>query len=511
MEFPEVKKWLSGKSKGTKNIYLSALSAYKEFTGLNATQMIDEAEADREKKVRERGIPEQRVKEFKQWLLTTYKQKTRGPRDKPKKRRDKIGISQKLANVYCSAMKSFYSSNGFPIDVKLSKARKKKENFKLIVRSAEISKLLNVATSLRDKAIIKFMYESNQSVSEVCSLNYGDIKECEDGGMEIWQLHLIRKKTNTEYFTEIGEECIEFLKLYFEERKRNGEVFDEFSPVFVKEGRQKFSRGRITPNLIENMLKMLAIKSGLVTKEQMQLADLNPARPHSLRSGGMSVLKLAGASEKWVEFRSGHQLSETDSAYFMARPEECRELFRKHYNTLLVKATTQIDEERIKNLEKMLAEREITVQALAENGKLKVEEFKRLREELDKQRVELQRQKKVIEDLSKVMEDRISKITRQVQEEYFAKLFEETFGSTIAELQEFIKSQRQKKKEQKMTEKKKCEVCGVESTDGFYIGKTGMLDYGFIPLTEMWAKKFGMKVGTLLCAGCFTRKRKKKK
>ena len=448
MNYPEVEKWLSGKSKGTKNVYLSALRAYGEFARLNPTQMIDEAEADREKKVRERGAPEQRVKEFKEWLLTTYQQKTRGPKKEGKKRREKIGISDKLANVYCGAMKSFYSSNGFPIDVKLGKSRKKKANFKLIVRAPEISKLLSVATSLRDKAIIKFMYESTQGVSEVCSLNYGDIKQFEEDGIEIWQFHLIRKKTNTEYFTEIGEECIEFLKLYFEERKRSGEVFDEFSPVFVKEGRQKFSRGRITPNLIENMLKALAIKSGLVTEQQMALADLNPARPHSLRSGGMSVLKLAGAPEKLVEFRAGHELDETDSAYFLARPEECREIFRKHYNTLRVKGTTQIDEERIKNLEKMLAEREITVQALAENGKLKVEEFKRLREELDKQRIELERQKKVIEDLSKVMNSKIEAVTARIQKEYFKKIFEENYGITIRELQEFCKYEREKKKKE---------------------------------------------------------------
>lgn len=452
MEFPEVKKWLSDKSKGTKNIYRSALSAYEEFTGLNPTQLIDEVEADREKKVRERGVPEQRVKEFKEWLLTTYQQKTRGPKEKNKKRRKKIGISEKLANVYCSAMKSFYHSNGFPLDVKLAKARKKKANFKLIVRAPEISKLLSVASSLRDKAIIKFMYESNQSVSEVCSLNYGDVKQFREDGMEIWQLHLIRKKTNTEYFTEIGEECIEFLKLYFEERKRSGEVFDEFSPVFVKEGRQKKSRQRITSNLIENMLKALAIKSGLVTEQQMALADLNPARPHSLRSGGMSVLKLAGAPEKLVEFRSGHELDETDSAYFMARPEEGRKIFRKHYNSLRVKGTTQIDEERIKNLEKMLAEREITVQALAENGKLKVEEFKRLRLELDKQRAELSEQKKIIGDLSNIMNSKIESVTARIQNEWKQREYElnvKAYERIKEVVQEFMARERQRKEKNK--------------------------------------------------------------
>jgi len=397
MSYPEVEKWLTGRKESTKSIYISAFLAYEEYTDLNPTQMIDEAEADREKKVRERGVPEQRIKGFKEWLLTSYQQKTKGRRDKPKPRRDKIGISENLANVYCMAAKSFYRDNGFRLEVKLGKARTKKANFKLVIRASEISKLLSVATSLRDKAIIKFMYESNQGASEVCSLNYGDIKRYTENEQVIWQFHLIRKKTDTEYFTEIGGEAIELLNLYFAERKRNGEELTELSPAFVKEGRKKSSRQRITVNLIDNLLKALAIKSGLVTEEQMKLADINPARPHSLRAGGMSVLKLAGAPEKWVEFRCGHELDGNDAAYFLTRPEESRKLFRKHYNALRVKGGTTFDAEEAKKLRQMLAEKAITVQALTENGKLKVEELKRFREQLEQQRTKL-------EDLSQKME-----------------------------------------------------------------------------------------------------------
>ncbi len=43
--------------------------------------------------------------------------------------------------------------------------------------------------------------------------------------------------------------------------------------------------------------------------------------------------------------------------------------------------------EETKKLREMLAEKELTVQALAENGKLKIIELKRLREEIEKQRI----------------------------------------------------------------------------------------------------------------------------
>lgn len=453
VKYKEVDKWLLGKEKSTRNIYVSGMLAYMEFTGLNPTQLIDEAELDREKKVRERGTPELRVKGFKEWLLTKYQQKTRGARDKPKKRRDKFGVSENLANMYCSAMKGFYRDNGFKLDVRLGKARKKDVNFKLIVRAPEITKLLSVATSLRDKAIIKFMYESTQGVSETCSLNYGDIKQYVENEHEVWQFHVIRKKTSTEYFTEIGEEAIDYLNLYFAERKRNGEVLTELSPVFVKEGIKKSTRQRITVNLIENMMKSLAIKSGLVTEEKMKLADINPARPHSLRAGGMSVLKLNGVPEKWVEFRCGHELGGNDTAYFLTRPEELRKLFRQHYNSLRIKGTTEIDSQKLSKLEEMLADSKITIHALQENGKLKVAELERLRKEIDKQRqalldlskwIENQQKadREALKDLQKWREEFMERHrgkTQQINEQK-AKLIAEQMKIPLTEARELLRT-----------------------------------------------------------------------
>jgi integrase len=410
--YPEVQKLLNGKSKGTRLNYKSAILVYMEYTNLNPTQLIDEAEADEQKSKRERGVPKQRILGFNEWLLTKYQQKTRGPRNKNKARREKVGISENLASTYCSAIRSFYRDNGFRIDVKLGKPSKKKENFKLIMRTPEVSKLLNVA-SLRDRAVIKLMFESCQGISEVCGLNIGDIKQYED----IWQFHIIRKKTSTEFYSEVGEETIEFLKLYFEERRRSGEELNDSSPLFVKEGRMKSSFERITPNLIEGIFKTLAIKSGLVTIEQMKKADLNPARPHSLRAGGMSVLKLEGCPEKWVEFRAGHEGSETDTAYWLTRPEESRQLFQKHYNALRVKPVTQFDVTEVKKLREIVAEGQVTITALSENGRIKIEQIQALTKEASEQ-------KEVIKGLVTALhevEDRLTSLEQERENEEIRK------------------------------------------------------------------------------------------
>jgi integrase len=389
--FSEVEKWLNGKKASTTQNYLSALRIYLEYTQLNPTQLIDEAEADQEKKVRERGVPEQRIKGFAEWLLTKYQQRGTGPLIANRKHKGKIGLSEKLTSMYCGAVKSFYRDNGFRLNIKLARPSVKKENFKLVIRAAEMSKLLSAATSLRDRAIIKFMYESCQGVSEVCGLNYGDIQKFTEASVEVWQFHVIRKKTRTEYFTEIGAEAIELLNLYFEERKRNGEELTIDSPLFVKEGAKKFTAQRMKPNLIENTFKHLAIKSGIVSEEKMKNADLNPARPHALRAAGMSILKLDGYNSEAVEFRCGHELGSTQQAYWLTRPDELRKLFAQHYKALCVQTgTSQVIEEEVKKLRRMVGDYEVTVGALSENGKIKLEKIQTLEEEQKQTRQELE-------------------------------------------------------------------------------------------------------------------------
>jgi len=54
LKYGEVRKWLNGRGKGTRMMYLMTLRFYCQFTGLNPTQLIDEAEADRAKDRRHR-------------------------------------------------------------------------------------------------------------------------------------------------------------------------------------------------------------------------------------------------------------------------------------------------------------------------------------------------------------------------------------------------------------------------------------------------------------------------
>lgn len=329
IEYHEVKRWLAGKSEGTVKLYLPALEEYVKFTGLNPGQLIDEAEEDREKSRRDRGAPEDKLKEFHNHLLTSYKQK-----------KGKTGLSEKCAVVYFGAIKTFYKSNGFELDVKTPKASPKKVNFKLAIRPKEVKKLLDWCSNQRDKAIILVMFQSGMSVAELCSLNYGDVvRELEEGKIPL-QLHIIREKEKVEYHTFLGKDAVDALKLYIKEREIRGEKLTHTSPLFTKDGMKKLKIQRITPRLVEITLKKLALKSGLVTESQMEAADMNPARPHAFRGAFITILKLAGCNDTAVEYMAGHKLDAVQMAYWGARTEELREMYGKYKSYLSISETS---------------------------------------------------------------------------------------------------------------------------------------------------------------------------
>jgi len=64
----EVRRWLERRNQGTKETYISALKTFTEFTKLTPKQLIDMAEGDRKKSIREQGEPELKVKSFYEYF-----------------------------------------------------------------------------------------------------------------------------------------------------------------------------------------------------------------------------------------------------------------------------------------------------------------------------------------------------------------------------------------------------------------------------------------------------------
>jgi integrase len=376
--YTEVQNWLKGKSKGTKTVYTSALKVYTEYTKMNPVQLIDEAEEDSKKSGREKGAPQRKIIGFFEYLRTEYKSTRNGFENS--KFSGKSGLSVNLACTYSHSIQSFYNANNFPIKVKIQKAVSKKENLKLALRIPEVKRLLDATTNLRDKAIILTLFQTGMSIKNLCDLTYGDVSEGLEKSEQPLHLSLMREKTWLQYTTFMGKDSTEALKAYLDLRKRNGEVLKLNSPLFTKQFTKSNSKSvnikAINPIIIEENFQSLAIKSGLVSKEKLEAADINPARPHSLRSSFISILKLAGMNNVAVELLCGHTISILDSAYSQFSLEELRSLYKKFEKHLSITGmidTDKIDALEIKsqNLEQQSRNSQGVISALLENGRNK--------------------------------------------------------------------------------------------------------------------------------------------
>ncbi|RLI76680.1 integrase, partial [Archaeoglobales archaeon] len=333
--------------------------------GLNPEELIDEAEEDRKKPRREQGKPEWRLAEFYRWLLNEYEIKARG---KGRRRNTgKKGASKKMAALYITAIRSFYRRNGFPIVTKSLKATPKKENKKLQLSSKDVKKLVDHAPTLRDRAIILMMFQGGFDVSTICSLDYGDVKRGLEQGDEPLMIEVVREKEEVEYITFVGHDAIEALKAYLNDRIAKKEELKLDSPLFAKEGAKKKKAERITTNLIQNMLRETALKAGLVTEEDLEHADLNPCRPHALRSAFSMILRLNGFDPLVVEYMMGHRIP-YNGVYLIPTPERLRQMYAEVEPQLSISGVSPV-EKRIE--ERLKAYREDNAELQKENKELK--------------------------------------------------------------------------------------------------------------------------------------------
>ena len=191
------------------------------------------------------------------------------------------------------------------------------------------------------------------SIRNLCDLTYGDVAEGLEKNEEPLHLNLMREKTWLQYSTFMGKDSIDTLKVYLDLRKRNREVLKLNSPLFTKQFTKSNSKSvnikAINPIIIEENFQALAVKSGLVSKERLESADMNPARPHALRSSFISILKLAGMNNVAVELLCRHTVSVIDSAYSQFSLEELRKLYKKYEKHLSI--TGIVDTEKIEALE----------------------------------------------------------------------------------------------------------------------------------------------------------------
>lgn len=322
-EDPALKRWLDTiTKKSTKWGYRTAYRAYALFTGKTASELIDEAVEDAKKDPRERrDVVLKRLIEFYRWMKTDYPRKSRG---KGPKRIIGKGSTDKRANVTVNSIRSFYATYGVTVRMKGRHAlpRPRVTNKRMRVAAEQVKILVDHARTPRDRAIILTLFQGGMDVSTLCSLQYRDVAEGLKTDEHPLKLELFRKKSGTEYYTFLGKDAVEAIRAYLADMKSRGRSFRHDTSLFLKE------RGKtgLTTNLVQNMMRTVALKSGLIDEENNGKA-FNPLGPHALRESFGSIMINSGVPDTIVDFWLGHRIGQMAEAYKGVQLESLKQIY----------------------------------------------------------------------------------------------------------------------------------------------------------------------------------------
>ncbi len=342
-------RWMNGISKqSTKANYQSAFRVYAQFTGLSAAQLIDEVLEDTRRDPRDqKDVLMGRVLSFYRYLKDDYEVKSKGRGPQVVKRK---GISDKSANAWVNGIRSFYGT--FDLNVRLkgrhALPKPRIKHMRMILNAAEVKVLLDNTRSLRDKAVILTLFQGGMDVSTLCKITYGQVKAGLDKDEHPLKLDLQRPKTGVEYYTFIGRDACEAIKVYIKEMESRGLRFTPDMLLFRKER----GKGEAADSaVLQVMLKDVAIRSGFVDPETNG-KDFNPVGAHAFRESFGSIMTSSGVPGAIVDSWLGHDIGEQDRAYKSMQFESVRKMYLEREKLLSISSAIVLDgEERLRKLE----------------------------------------------------------------------------------------------------------------------------------------------------------------
>lgn len=338
MKNEEYKKFEKGRAESSQRNNIVTMRLYMDWAGRNPTELIDDAEKDFKLNRRNRGATKQRLNDFYTYLTTDYKSNHQKTKGKP--------LSSATARIRVSTLSVFYSANGFPLGkIEYSKGSllPKKINKRYEYTPDDIKKCVETATSKRDKAILTFGYQGGFDAKTLSMLDLGDfddktLQDLLNDKMPVTPIvlnELEREKSGIRFYTCLGYDSINYLRLYLTERKNRGEKLTLDSPVFALDRIRNGSSGRIKTENIHNVMRQVVMKSGILSKERLDRSDFNIAGFHSLRSTFSRRLEFAGMSPVYIDYMQGHKIAH-GGAYRSPHPKKLLEKYAEFEEVLMV-------------------------------------------------------------------------------------------------------------------------------------------------------------------------------
>ncbi|MCK4636949.1 MAG: site-specific integrase [Methanomicrobia archaeon] len=330
-----VRKYLDTKNPGAKRHYRRGFDLYEEFSDSSLYALLMQVDGDRKKPLMARENPEfSQLNSFIDYLVKERK------------------LAPKTIRVIFAGISDYFDFYGVHLHkrrLRLPKNLPKENNEKMNIRIPEVRKMLEHCVCNRDKAIVLCLFQSGMSISDLLAMNVGDVI---DGDSQTGSLddppilfHKARVKNAIKYRTCFSRDGCNAVKRYLEERKRKYGPYAYIDPLFIKlrSKNQDKNKERLDVFSVDMVFKKIVVRSGLVSPERLKAADLNPARPHSLRMAFSSILRENGCPKEISDYLMGHKIS-NDSAYLNFTDGQLRDLYKKYEKFLTVEVAPILGE-----------------------------------------------------------------------------------------------------------------------------------------------------------------------
>ncbi len=219
-EFKTVQDWLKKVrvektgSKATESIYLKRFGPFINWIGKTPDELTTEAE--KQERAGNKKWAEEQAIDFFDWLTNAE--------DGPK-------AARTTAQTTYGVIRSFFRHHDILFYGKTPRATSR-SRIKLPSRE-ELSKVWKAA-DLNEKLALSILRSGFRSEDAV-ALTYGDVKEDYEKGADRLYVEKVSEKEDLWFGVYLTKEATEMLRLRFEQRKREGEVFTDKTPLICRE------------------------------------------------------------------------------------------------------------------------------------------------------------------------------------------------------------------------------------------------------------------------------------
>ena len=252
------------------------------------------------------------------------------------------GASSGYVDTHAKAMKALYRANDLKLELSLP-VRNATKYYYRAPTPEELQRLLEHG-SLREKVIVSMLALGGFRLGTLVRLKYRHVKRDLEAGKRSIHIHVeaeITKGKYCDYDTFIGNEAVEFLKLYLEQRRRKGEVITDESPLIVT---SRSPPRPLTEQQIYIVIHRLYKKAGLIREcEEIRGPEAGrryDLRAHSLRKFFRTQLTARGVPTEYVEYMMGHKVSRYNDIKSLG-PDFLRKLYEVADLSIRPKPLTQ--------------------------------------------------------------------------------------------------------------------------------------------------------------------------